>query len=282
MAFWGAQALIWRGAVNGPLAALGAVTNNSARQCAKTIQLPGLPRSAPAIPGCIPTRFFHDSSPSSAATASKKRSKATLGKTLIGRLRGSKSKPRVLSSTERKKNIARGKQLEQRVARILTAEGRGKVTTNVILRDNFGNRSEIDVVCGRIFKTYIECKNYSRRTIPLEDVAKFKSVLELNGIPMSRGMLVSTGEFTPRSRTIGIRCVNGKELDKWEARAMQTACKRRLRLLAFFGAGGVFMGVHQAPFFVEVFGLEGGVPGETLLQLHHALSSAMDTISAWV
>ena len=252
------------------------------QRCGLSIGLPRLPTARTCALGEQAARAIHAGTPSSAASAAKKRSKATVAKTLLGRLRGSKSKPRVLSSAERKRNIARGKQLEERVARILTAEGRGKVTTNVILRDHFGNRSEIDVVCGRIFKTYIECKNYSRRTIPLEDVAKFKSVLELNGIPMSRGMLVSTGEFTPRARTIGIRCVNGKELDKWEARALHTARKRRLRLVAALGAGGVFMAVHQAPFFVEALGLEGGGAGETLLALHKGLSSAIETASSWV
>ncbi len=231
--------------------------------------------------GLTQTRLYHHSVPSGAPSASRKRSKAGAGKTLISRLRP-KSKPRVLSSAERKQNIARGKQLEERVARILSSEGRGKVTTNVILRDHFGNRSEIDVVCGRIFKTYIECKNYSRRTIPLEDVAKFKSVLELNGIPMSRGMLVTTGEFTPRARTIGIRCVNGKELDKWEERALKTAHRRRMRFLAVFCFGGVFMVVHQAPFFVEALGLEEGLAGQTLLRVHDALCMVSDTVSTWV
>ena len=248
----------------------------------RAYSLPRLPAAHPVLLGQQPARHIHAGVPSSAASTAKKRSKASAGKSLLGRLRGSKSKPRVLSSAERKRNIARGKQLEDRVARILTAEGRGKVTTNVILRDHFGNRSEIDVVCGRIFKTYIECKNYSRRTIPLEDVAKFKSVLELNGIPMSRGMLVSTGEFTPRARTIGIRCVNGTELDKWEARALKTARQRRLRFAAASSAGGMFMAVHQAPFLIEALGLEGGFFGDSMLSLHKGLSSAMDTVSSFV
>jgi hypothetical protein len=227
-------------------------------------------------------RLLHSAVSSSAAANSKKR-KPVGRSSLLGRLTGkSKPKPRILTSAERKRAIARGKQLEDRVARILNAEGRGKVTTNVILRDSFGNRSEIDVVCGRIFKTYIECKNYSRRTIPLEDVAKFKSVLELNGIPLSRGMLVAQGEFTPRSRTIGIRCVNGTELDAWEKRAMTAGRRRRVRLVAIFGAGLLFMAVQQAPFFVEVLGIDDGVAGQLWLTLHEAMLEAHQRLSTWV
>lgn len=39
--------------------------------------------------------------------------------------------------------------------------------------------------CRRIFKRYIECKDYKDH-VPLEMVAKFKSVLELNNIPLSQ------------------------------------------------------------------------------------------------
>jgi hypothetical protein len=53
----------------------------------------------------------------------------------------------------------------------------------VILRDSHGNISEIDVIAGTFFKTYVECKNYSG-SVPLEAVAKFKEVLSLNGITL--------------------------------------------------------------------------------------------------
>lgn len=91
--------------------------------------------------------------------------------------------------------------MENRVANILKRRGKSHVKKNQILHDRFGNVSEIDIVYGRydaelIFsmnliplswqKTYVECKNYNGRPVPLSDVAKFKEVLQLNDIPISR------------------------------------------------------------------------------------------------
>ena len=78
-----------------------------------------------------------------------------------------------------------GKALENRVANILINKGTWGVKQNVIIKDKFGNRSEIDVMYGYWpFKRYIECKAYhkSGKPVPLEDVAKFKEVLSLNRI----------------------------------------------------------------------------------------------------
>ena len=44
------------------------------------------------------------------------------------------------------------------------------------LQDKNGNLSEIDIVTGWLFKTYVECKKYDSQSVPLEDVAKFKEV----------------------------------------------------------------------------------------------------------
>ena len=66
----------------------------------------------------------------------------------------------------------KGDALEARVVRWLRRRGEGGIRRNVVLTDAHGNRSEIDVMCGRVFKTYIECKNYSK-PVPLKDVAKF-------------------------------------------------------------------------------------------------------------
>lgn len=67
----------------------------------------------------------------------------------------------------------RGDALELRVVRAFLLRGRFPVRKGVIVRDSHGNISEIDVVAGLFFKTYVECKNYSG-SVPLEMVAKFQ------------------------------------------------------------------------------------------------------------
>ena len=107
-----------------------------------------------------------------------------------------------------------------------------------MLRDEFGNLSQIDVRFGLFRSTYVECKNYSSKypdfifecvafltrvcylclmfildsSVPLSDVAKFKSVLELNRISPSRGIFITTSTFVPRATTLGIRTVDGEQL----------------------------------------------------------------------
>ncbi len=128
--------------------------------------------------------------------------------------------------------------LEERIARILSWEGRLKIRRNVHLTDRFGNRSEVDVLWGLFVRHAVECKHYAPdRTISLDAVAKFKEVLALNGIPPHRGLFVTTSSFAPRARTIGIRTMDGTELAAWERRAR---ARRSTRRLVAASALGVF------------------------------------------
>lgn len=119
-------------------------------------------------------------------------------------------------------------------------EGRWKVRRNVEVWDRFGHKSEIDVVFGVFRPRYVECKNYSRSNVPLSDVAKFKEVLQLNGVAVGRGLFVTTVGFTPRATTIGVRTVDGTQLEQWEASARRRQRRRRVVLaLASFLAGAL-------------------------------------------
>lgn len=121
----------------------------------------------------------------------------------------------------------RGLQLEQRVVRLFKRRGAWNVRRSVRVKDPHGNMSEIDVIAGvGPFKTYVECKNYSDQRVPLEDVAKFSAVLNLNGIPLSRGLFITTSTYVPRARTIGIRTVDGAELLALERSAWRVALLR--------------------------------------------------------
>ena len=66
---------------------------------------------------------------------------------------------------------------------------------------------------------YVECKNYSG-AVPLKDVAKFKTVLELNNIPLRNGIFITTSTYVPRATTIGIRTVDGDQLLEMEKKAI--------------------------------------------------------------
>ncbi len=121
----------------------------------------------------------------------------------------------------------RGLQLEQRVVRLFKQRGAWNVRRSVRVKDAHGNMSEIDVIAGvGPFKTYVECKNYSGHRVPLEDVAKFAAVLSLNGIPLSRGLFITTSTYVPRARTIGVRTVDGTELLALERSAWRVALLR--------------------------------------------------------
>jgi len=122
--------------------------------------------------------------------------------------------------------------LEQRVATALRNYGRKRVKTNTILTDGHGNKSEIDVCCGIIFTMYVECKEYHGHNVPLEDVAKFKSVLELNNLPLSRGLFVTTSDYTPRARFLGIKTMNGDEFVEYEKRSVKV--RRRRKFFKYF------------------------------------------------
>lgn len=125
----------------------------------------------------------------------------------------------------------KGDRLERRVERVLSGLGHTPVRRNVIIKDGNGNRSEIDLVAGRWFPLYVECKNYSH-PVPLEQVAKFKEVLALNHIPIRRGLFVTTATFTPRATTIGVETWDGAKLRRMERRA---ALYRLLRPVFRFG-----------------------------------------------
>jgi hypothetical protein len=83
-----------------------------------------------------------------------------------------------------------GEELEDRVAKMYSRLQKWGVKKNIIMKDRFGNISEIDVRYGIFRKFYIECKNYGSKPVPLSDVAKFRAVLELNGIPLTRYVLL--------------------------------------------------------------------------------------------
>lgn len=79
-----------------------------------------------------------------------------------------------------------GHDFEKRVAAYFRKAGKWNVRQNVVYVDHYGNKSEIDIVYGFIFKHYVECKTYSSKPVPLSDVAKFKEVLLLNRLPLDR------------------------------------------------------------------------------------------------
>ena len=104
--------------------------------------------------------------------------------------------------------------------------------TNVLLKDKNGNLSEIDVMCGYRFipgsQLYIECKAYKKgNAVSLDAVSKFKEVLLLNGIPLHRGLVVTTSHFSPRATTIGVTTIAGEELLSWERASAKSSTRRR-------------------------------------------------------
>jgi hypothetical protein len=96
-----------------------------------------------------------------------------------------------------------GDELEDRVAQMYSRFQKWGVTKNVIMKDRFGNISEIDVRYGILRKYYIECKNYGSKPVPLSDVAKFRAVLELNGISLSRYVSLLRSSFVPPKQNSG-------------------------------------------------------------------------------
>jgi hypothetical protein len=163
---------------------------------------------------------------------------------------------------------ARGDALEKKVANLLRSQGKARVRTNVLLRDAHGNLSEIDVVYGRWpFKHYIECKAYRKRSVPLEDVAKFKEVLTLHNVSLSRGMLVTTSTFTPRCKHVGVRLMNGEQLQQWEKRIHRQLWVRR-----------TFLGVAVSAVIATAF----TYPNETADLLHNRWRVCQTTINSWL
>jgi hypothetical protein len=154
---------------------------------------------------------------------------------------------KVKSKTSKEK----GNELEDRVAEILRTEGRSNIRKNVMVSDKHGNRSEIDVMCGIFIRRCYECKNYGPgHTVPLEDVAKFKEVLSLNGFPMRFATFVTTSTFTPRATTIGIRTIDGAQLNVWERKANRQAAMRRLCIAIAYALLLGTLSIAAAPSYV--------------------------------
>lgn len=150
----------------------------------------------------------------------------------------------------------KGNSLEDRVARLLADAGHGNIRRNVLVKDSNGNKSEIDITYGRFIIRYVECKAYSEsNTVPLDDVAKFKSVLQLLGVSPRRGLFVTTSTYTPRATTIGIRTIDGEGLQRWERRVrIQKRVRQLLHsviALSFAAGGVVFVALVLAPSAIE-------------------------------
>eukprot|EP00939_MAST-03C_sp_MAST-3C-sp1_P001206 g1206.t1 len=132
-----------------------------------------------------------------------------------------------------------GNRFEERVTKMFRMLGKKNIRRNVLLADSRGHRSEIDITFGRVVKTYVECKFYSSQPVPLKDVAKFKEVLLQNKIPVSAGLFVTNSTYVPRAYGVGIRLVDGVELEKWESRGIRRFYFSRpaSRALALFALG---------------------------------------------
>lgn len=175
---------------------------------------------------------------------------------LWGFVRGSKTKK--LTAKERGRQArAKGHAFEAEVASLLSSMGHRNIVTNYRTTDRFGHRSEIDIVTGWFFKTYVECKKYDSQTVPLEDVAKFKEVLRINGISPRQGLFVTNSRYSPRATTTGIRTIDGERLAslRWQQRfgilALRTGMRRAVWWSALAGLCG--MG------WVVLTGLEKGL-----------------------
>ncbi len=121
----------------------------------------------------------------------------------------------------------KGDRLEWRVVNLYKKLGKWNVKHDVTLKDKNGNTSQIDVVYGLLYRKYVECKNYSG-PVPLEMVAKFKEVLQLNGISPRRGVFITTSTYAPRSTTIGIKTIDGTQLQRMERNAFNTYVTKRI------------------------------------------------------
>ena len=96
--------------------------------------------------------------------------------TIVRRFSSTHSKTPIASSETLKTTVDAGKQLEERVARMLRKRGHVNIKMNQRVKDRNGNWSEFDIVYGWPIKHYVECKNYSN-PVKLEMVAKFKVII---------------------------------------------------------------------------------------------------------
>ena len=78
---------------------------------------------------------------------------------------------RLGKKSRRTANQIKGDALENRTVRLFKNLGKWNVKKDITLTDKHGNRSQIDVSYGIWpFKTFIECKNYSKKSVPLRSV----------------------------------------------------------------------------------------------------------------
>merc|ERR1712070_1096459 len=133
--------------------------------------------------------------------------------------------------------------------------GHSNVTVNYKLRDNRGNLSEIDIVTGRwLWRTFVECKHYESKSVPLEDVAKFKEVLRMNGVSANRGLFITNSTFSPRATEVGIRTIDGAELQRLHTRYGRFSILRIIRQLR----GAMVLGMLGGVGYIVASGLNKG------------------------
>lgn len=130
----------------------------------------------------------------------------------------------------------KGDLLEARVATLFRKQGKWNVQVNKRLVCPKGNHSQIDVTYGLWTPTYIECKNYTSRLVPLEDVAKFKEVLIQNEIPLKEGIFITTSKFSKRALETGICCIDGQGLEELEMKTQRFLYLKPLVMVMVFGS----------------------------------------------
>ena len=137
-------------------------------------------------------------------------------------------------------NKSVGDVLEARVAAALRRRGY-TVRRNVQVRDRHGNRSEIDVIGESTFRTvYVECKNWAA-PVPIDSVAKFKAVLELNDLPLRQGLFIATSGYGPRATRLGVKTLDGAQFAEWEAASHRIGWMRAAARV-FLLTGGIAVG----------------------------------------
>jgi hypothetical protein len=132
-----------------------------------------------------------------------------------------------------KSSYKKGLSFEKRIVKMFKRLGYWNVKHNVTLRDKFGNISQIDLTFGFFRTFYVECKAYEN-SVKLEEVAKFKEVLNLNGIPLSRGIFITTSSFVPRAKTIGVKTIDGVELKELEKKSKRKSRTKFVILCLIF------------------------------------------------
>jgi len=139
---------------------------------------------------------------------------------------------------------SKGDSLEKDVEKMYKRLGKWCVKRDVILKDRFGNISQIDVRYGLFRRFYVDCKNYSGHPVHLSDVAKFKEVLSLNGIPLHRGIFITTSTYVPRALTIGMKTYDGRQLERLQKISLRW---RNFRMLTYLSLPILFLASVDSP-----------------------------------